>query len=149
MGIPLDIEPHNAILECIRIAAGEVQYASERIAELDPEEAVGAVVTTLVRPRKLEKGEDAAEQTVEEITHAAPALHILIQARRQAMDRLVQYSATAIKAGIEERRVKLAESQGQLLVQVIRGVLQEMGVLDRPEVPGIVRRQLTLVAGAV
>ena len=35
MGQPLDMEPHTAILECIKIAAGEVQYASERIAELD------------------------------------------------------------------------------------------------------------------
>ena len=92
------------------------------------------------------EGEDPLH-VVEEIKVDAPALHIWIVARHQAMDRLVTYSATAIKAGIEERRVKLAESQGQLLVAVIRGVLQELGVLDRPEVPGIVRRQLTLVAG--
>ncbi len=147
MGVPLDIEPHDAILQCIKIAAGEVQYASEQIAKLDPDEAVGAVVTTLRRPMKLEKGADADTAMVEEITHSAPALHIWIQARRQAMDRLVQYSAAAIKAGIEERRVKLAESQGQLLIQVIRGVLTELGLANDPRAPAVVRRQLTLVAG--
>jgi hypothetical protein len=147
MGVPLDIEPHEAILECIRIAAGEVQYASDRIAELEPSEAVGAVVTTLRRPMKEEKGGEDPGVEVEEIRHEAPALHIWIVARRQAMDRLVQYSGVAIKAGIDERRVKLAESQGQMLVQVIRGVLEKLGVLNRPEVPGIVREQLTLVAG--
>lgn len=147
MGVPLDIEPHNAILECIRIAAGEVQYASDRIAELEPEQAVVPMTSTLTRPLDLGKEGESILDTVQEIKVEQPALHIWIVARRQAMDRLVQYSAVAIKAGIEERRVKLAESQGQLLVQVIRGVLQELGVLNRPEVPAIVRRQLTLVAG--
>jgi hypothetical protein len=147
MGVPLDIEPHNAILECIRIAAGEVQYASDRIAELEPEQAVGRMTSTHTRPLDLGKEGEDPSHIVEEVKIEQPALHIWIVARRQAMDRLVQYSAVAIKAGIEERRVKLAESQGQLLVQVIRGVLQELGVLNRPEVPAIVRRQLTLVAG--
>lgn len=147
MGSPLSVEPHEAILECIRIAAGEVRYASDRIADLQPEEAVGPVVATLKRPLNLGKEGEDPLHVVEEVRLEAPALHIWIQARRQAMDRLVQYSATAIKAGIEERRVKLAETQGQMLVEVIKGVLRELGVLDRPEVPGIVRRQLTLVAG--
>src|SRR6188472_4367946 len=55
MGAPLEnLRPEEALLECIRITGGEVRYASERIAELDPEEVVGPVVTT--RPLKLEKG---------------------------------------------------------------------------------------------
>jgi hypothetical protein len=76
-----------------------------------------------------------------------PALHIWIAARHQAMDRLVDYSKIAIAAGIEERRVKLAEQQGALLAQAIRGILAELGVGDRPEVPAVVRRHLTLIAG--
>lgn len=148
MGVPLDIEPHNAILECIRIAAGEVQYASERIAELDEGDAVGRVVTTLRRPMKEEKGGEDPSYEVEEIKLEAPALHIWITTRRQAMDRLVQYSATALKAGVEQRRVELAEQQGQLLAQVIRGILEELGVSKRPEVPSVVRRHLSLVAAA-
>jgi hypothetical protein len=41
MGCPLDIDPHDALLECIRIAAGEVQYASEQIAKLQVDVAAG------------------------------------------------------------------------------------------------------------
>jgi hypothetical protein len=148
MGVPLDIEPHNAILECIRIAAGEVQYASERIAELDQAEAVGPIVTTLTRPLSYGKEGESKTETAKEIKHEAPALHIWITTRRQAMDRLVQYSAVALKAGVEQRRVELAEQQGQLLAQVIRGILEDLGVSKRPEVPGIVRRHLSLVAAA-
>lgn len=55
---------------------------------------------------------------------------------------------SCIDVGIEERRVTLAEQQGALIAQVLRGVLTELGVHDRPEVPAVVRRHLTLVAGA-
>jgi hypothetical protein len=136
MGSPLDVEPHVAILECIRIAAGEVRYASEQIAALTPDDAAGQVVTTIERFG----GENGGGS-------GPPALHIWIVARHQAMDRLVDYSKVAIAAGIEERRVKLAEQQGALLAQAIKGILAELGVGDRPEVPGVVRRHLTLIAG--
>lgn len=141
LGAPLDVEPHVAILECIRIAAGEVRYASEQIANLSEDDAVGAIVTTVER----EGGENGGGS---ETRHGPPALHIWAVVRHQAMDRLVDYSKVAINAGIEERRVRLAEQQGALLAQAIRGILAELGVGDRPDVPGIVRRHLTLVAAA-
>jgi hypothetical protein len=147
MGRPLPIEPHEAILQCIAIAAGEVRYASEQIALLELTDAVGPVVTTHVRPLKYEKGADSSSETVEEIRHEAPALHIWILTRRQAMDRLVQYSATALKAGVEERRVRVAENVGQALADAIRGVLRDLGVADDPRAPAVVRKHLTLVAG--
>lgn len=153
MGVPLNIEPHMAILECIRIAAGEVAYASERIAELQPGEAVGPVVSRVDRPLKEEKGAESIEYRAEEVHEAGPALHIWIQARHQAMDRLVAYSTAALKAGIEDRQVKLAESQGQLLVTAIKGILEDLSkavgiaLLSHPEAPAIIRGQLTRVAG--
>lgn len=146
MGVPIDVEPHAAILTCIRIAAGEVQYCSERIAELEPEDAVGAVTIRTVRPLKLEQGAESSHRTVEETRFDAPALHIWILARRQATDRLVAYSAAALKAGVEQRRVEIAEQQGQLLVEVIRGVLHDLGVADHPEAPAVVRHHLTLIS---
>jgi hypothetical protein len=139
MGMPLSIEPQDAILECIRIAAGEVAYASERISELEASDAVGPVTTRLDR--------SGPEGAGEEVREGPPALHVWIQVRRQAMDRLVNYSFAALKAGIEERRVRIAEQQGMLLAQAIQGILRELGVSERPEVAGVVRKHLTLVAG--
>lgn len=140
MGAPLPITPEDAILECIRIAAGEVRYASDRIAELQADEAVGAPRRTLAR-----KSDDG---TVQEVRQDPPALHVWIVARREALDRLMAYSVAAVRAGIEKRRVKLAEDQGALLVQAIQGILRDLGVLDRAKAPGIIRKHLTLVAGA-
>jgi hypothetical protein len=139
MGAPLAIEPQDAILECIRISAGEVAYASQRISELELADAVAPVKRTLVR-----KTDDGS---IQEIRLDAPALHIWIQVRRSAMDRLVQYSFAALKAGIEERRVRVAESQGALLAQAVQGILRELGVDQRPEVAGVVRKHLTVLAG--
>ena len=147
MGVPLPMEPGDAILQCIAIAAGEVRYASEQIAMLDISEAAGSVVTTHIRPLKHEKGADSLTEIVEEVRHEAPALHIWIVTRRQAMDRLVQYSVAALKAGVEERRVRIAENIGQAIADTIRGVLKDLGVADDPRAPDVVRRHLTLIAG--
>lgn len=142
MGRPLDVEPHVALMQCIAIAAGEVQYASEQIAKLEPDEVVGPTITT--RPLKEEKGAESLTERVYE--EGPPAVHIWIEVRHKAMDRLVSYSKIAIAAGIAERQVRIAEQQGQMLAAAIRGVLEDLGVADRPEVPSIVRRRLALIA---
>jgi hypothetical protein len=142
MGQPLSIEPQDAILECIRISAGEVAYASERIGELEVADAVAPARTSMVR-----KSDDG---TVQEVRQGEPRLHAWIRARREAMDRLVSYSFAALKAGIEERRIKIAEQQGTLLAQAVQGILRDLGVDVAPqtEVAGIVRKHLTLLSGA-
>lgn len=143
MGIPLDVDPHEAILECIRISAGEVQYASDRIAELRHDEVVGPVVTT--RPLKEEKGAESMHHRVEE--HGPPALNIWIEVRRRAMRDLVDFSKVAIAAGIAERVVRVAEQQAHQLARAVDGILTDLGVRDHPEAPSIVRKHLTLIAG--
>lgn len=127
MGEELPIEPHEAILKCIRIANGEVVYASERIAELSEDEAVGPVITKVDRPLKHEKGAESMTERVEEVREGEPRLHIWIEARHKAMDRLVQYSAAAIKANVDERAVKLAEGMAQQLAAGMRAFAIEMG----------------------
>lgn len=145
MGVPLDIEPHNAILECIRIAAGEVQYASDRVAALTPDEAVGEVITRTHRPVKEAGGGEDPLTPVIETKEESPQLHIWIKVRHLAMDRVVAYSTAALKAGVEERQVAIAEQQGQMMAVAIMAILTELGVAERPEVPGIVRAQLARI----
>lgn len=144
MGRPLDVDPHEAILECIRITAGEVQYASERIAELEDGDAVGPVVST--RPLKLEGGAESSHQRVED--HGPPALNIWIDARHKAMDRLVTYSKVAIAAGIAERQITIAEGQAQQIADTMRRFAQALGFSPAdPRVREAMRGSLTLIAG--
>lgn len=60
---------------------------------------------------------------------------------------LVDVCRTAIGAGIAERQVRIAEQTGALIAKVITGVLEDLGVADRPEVPAIVRRRLMAIEG--
>ena len=61
---------------------------------------------------------------------------------------LVDVCKAAITCGIAERQVKIAEAQGQLIVRVLDGVLEAIGV-DREDetVRKEVSRQLRLVSG--
>jgi hypothetical protein len=145
MGTPIDnLRPGEALLECIAIVAGEIRYASERIADLDPSEAVGPVVTT--RPLKEEKGaEHPTERVYEE---GPPALQIWIKVRHEAMDRLVTYEKVAIAAGLEDRRIRIAEAQGSLMAEAVKGILVDLGVADDPRAPEVVRKHLTRMSTA-
>jgi len=59
---------------------------------------------------------------------------------------LADVAKTCIACGIEERRVRIAEGQGEMIAQVLRGVLADLGVADDPAVPAVVRRHLSVVS---
>ncbi len=155
MGIPLDhVNPSEAILECIRITAGEVQYASERIAELDAADALVEDRVDHERPLKLggDDGEDPDTTVTEVKTSTDRKLHAWIRVRQEAMDRLVAYSATALKANVDERLVRVAESQAKILADAMRAFVIAMGFDPAdPKVREALRGSLTALptGGAV
>lgn len=53
----------------------------------------------------------------------AAQVHILVQAYDQERDRLVRYAKLCVDAGVDERRVRIAESQGQLLARVVQAAV--------------------------
>lgn len=136
-GLPREIDPHGALLEELHRTAGHVAWLSSFIAEMDEDELKQRDMTG-----KFEK----------------PAIWVeLYQAERAHYAKVAK---AAIDAGIEERRVKMAEGQGELLGQVIRNVLADVfGLLatagiaadllrrvQRDEVPPAVRRRLLEIA---
>jgi hypothetical protein len=147
MGEPLDADPHEVILDCIRIARGEVRYCSDRIADL--EDALVRHQAIKVRPLSYGKEGESATETVEEVTTSEQVtLHAWVVARHAAMDRAVNYSKIALAAGVEERRVRVAERAGEMMAQLIRGVLTDLGVpLEDPKTREVVVRHLRLVEG--
>ena len=58
---------------------------------------------------------------------------------------LVAIATAAIKCGLHEREVKLAEAQGQLVARVIAAVLAEVGIVPTDEVRRVIRRHIGLV----
>jgi hypothetical protein len=76
------------------------------------------------------------------------AIRGLADLEAKERERCANFATKAVAAGLAERQVRLAERQGELLAQVIRSVLDELGLsADQMELaPEIVRRHLTAVA---
>lgn len=116
-GLPREVDPHSALLEELHRCAGAVQWLGAIVADLDKDEVVWG------KTRHSTGGPDAG------ITHEARpnAFVSLWQAER---DRLAKVAKTCVDVGIEERRVRLAESAGQQLAAVIRSVLDRLELSD-------------------
>jgi hypothetical protein len=139
MGIPVDIDPMEALLQCVRIAAGEVIYASEQLKSLRLEDAI-------VNYEEVEESEEFGTKTKKT---SDSRLHIWIETRQQAMDRLARYSKMAIDSGIAERQVVLAEKIGGLMGRLIQGVLGDLDLSAKQKqlAPEVVRQHLSVLEG--
>lgn len=126
MGKPLEIDPLNALLWCIKIRAGEIKWLTERLAELEPDEWVSDTIM-------------------------GKAFHMYVKERQYAMQDLARYSQMAVSLGIAERAVKLAETYGEMLARLIQGILAELelNAEQRARAPQIVRRHLILMDGGL
>lgn len=121
------IDPHEALLQLVYMAAGEVAYFNEMVAEY------------------VDKPEDTWEQVYNRDGDlVALKASFFVEQRRIAMNQLATYSRYAIDAGVAERRVRLAEQQGELIAAFIKGVLGDLGLTpeQRSLAPEVVRRRL-------
>jgi hypothetical protein len=128
-GLARDIAPHDALIEELQRTAGLVSFYGARAAELQQDDLHGPVGSTHNAIPK----------------HEA---HIWVRLHQEERVHFTRVAKTCVECGIAERQIKLAEEQGRLIATAIRGILDELGVADQPEVPGIVRRHLSLVGGA-
>lgn len=126
LGTPIEVNPYEAILNCIKIRAGEVQWLSESMAELDETQFV-------------------------EDTLVGKQFHLYARERQEAMRDLVKFSQIAVSLGIAERIVKLNETYGEMLAMYTKGILDDlwpyMSQEGRENAPQIVRRHLIALDG--
>jgi hypothetical protein len=76
------------------------------------------------------------------------AIRGLADLEAKERERCANFASKAVAAGLNERMVRLAERQGELLAQVIRGVLDELGLSAEQKqlAPKVVRRHLAAAA---
>ena len=116
----MDVSPDAALLTEVQRSAGLVAYYQARVEEIA---ALGAEGLVWGHTRTKVGGDDAGD-TYE----ARPS--VWLQLFNEERDRLVKVCAAALRAGIEERRVKLAEQQGILVAAVIRRILTRLNLTD-------------------
>lgn len=142
-GARRDVHPADALIELVQWTAGEVEYWRERVRVLAAEDERAL---TWGKTKVVDKGSGEAPG-VDETEEAGPS--VAYRMLTSAQDRLASYCVAALKAGVEERRVQLAEAQGQQVAGAIRAILAELGLTtdQQARVPDVVPRHLRLLAG--
>lgn len=113
LGARRDIHPAEALLELVQCKAGEVDFWRARVRELEVKDLIWGVTKDVIG------GKDSG-MTLE----AKPAIeYVMLQGAERDLS---AYCAAALKAGVDERRVRLAESYGHQLVLVIQGILRDL-----------------------
>jgi len=131
--------PVEHLLNLINQKAAEVAWLRSLVKDL-PEEDLFFGET------KHERGEEKGEPTNLKTYEAG--INIKWQALRQAEEQLAKWAAMAAKAGVEERRVRLEQEKGQLVVTAIQQILDGLNLTPAqaklvPQIVPTALRQLT------
>lgn len=124
LSIPVETTPEDALLAEVRHVAGDVAFLRQQVRHL---------------------GEDLTQfvATSEFGGHDAPS--VWVEMYWQAHDRLVRVAAATIKAGVEERKVRVAEREMDAVAEAIHATLKDIGVEVTPEVGRSLGRHLRAV----
>lgn len=123
LGLPVEVSPSEALLEEVHRTAGHVAWLGRKVQELD--ETTLTWDTTKVETLTTgdpDQGDDKGRGPASRTTQTA-AVSVWYQLYAQERAHLVKVSEAALKAGVEERRVRLAEQQGQLVGGLVQRVL--------------------------
>lgn len=136
LGVRRDIMPGDALLEEVQWTAGHVAWLRLKVQDLEDRELEWS----------LTKKKDSVDD-VEETREAVPSVWYGLYERERK--HLIAASTAALRAGVEERRVRLAESQGQQVAGVIQRVLDGLGLtpIQLELVPTVVPAALRSIAG--
>ena len=114
-GLPVDVDPAEALLEELHRTAGEVAWLGSVVAELEQDDAIWGLT------KEKTGGDDRGT------THEA-GLNIWVQTWHAQRRHLTLVARECLKAGIEERRIQLAETQGAMLAGVVRAILSRLNL---------------------
>lgn len=113
MGQPVDIGPHEALLDEVQRTAGAVAYFEMLIKDLGRAQKAGDEHLVL-----------------RQITKLGIEPSYLTQLLQWERDHLIQASKAAIACGVAERRVRIQEDQGRMIVMVLQAFIydQQLGL---------------------
>jgi hypothetical protein len=125
LGKEKEMNPFEAIMWCIRIRAGEVEWLSQKMSELE-------------------------EKAWVEETLVGKQFHLYARERQAAMQDLVRFSQIAISMGIAERYVRLAEVYGQTIAKLIEAILGRLELTpdQKAKAPMAIRTELLALKAA-
>lgn len=126
LGMPIETEPHDGLMQAVWLMAGAVDYCSHRIALLStPDELALPEPSTVMK--------------------------YWLGLRRAALDDFTRSCKLAIDAGVSERTVRIAETLGAAVGDTLRDVIEALGLTaeQRAKADEIVPLKLQLLASKV
>ena len=124
LGLPRTVDPGDALLEEVRRTAGHVEWLGNRIAALNEDALTWARTMEVTKGATEFKGTDTTWEAV------PPVLLTLYLNERK---HLLAVCTAALKAGVEERRVRLAEQLGAMLADTVRLILADLEITAAQE----------------
>ena len=111
LGLPVDVDPGQALVEELHRAAGAVAWLAAQVATLDPEEVVWGTVVD-------RDGEHGYTER-----RAAPNVWVVLLA--EWVDRKARIAKAALDAGVQERHIRIEEAKGEAIGRLIAAVLDD------------------------
>lgn len=141
LGLPVDIDPAKALLDEIHWSAGHVAWLRSKVQDMQAADLVWGRTQT---------DNGVGPQGPVDMTTEKAGPTVWLEMYNQERDRFHRVCALALRSGIEERRVKLAESQGDLVAAVVNRILNRLGLTPSQwaEVPVIVPEEFRALATA-
>jgi hypothetical protein len=129
-------DPEQMMLDSVSISAGLVAYYETALWQAVEAEEKAAGVAPGTWGRNIASYSRGSALVGPEISVDGAGIEHVIGEKERIMlklyneerDRLVSYSKAALSAGIERRRVEMAERQGEQVVLVVQNVLIELGL---------------------
>lgn len=150
-GLPVETTAEDALLAEVNRANGIVLWLEDIIRNLSPDQLVWGVAEAK-RMEELDDveelaGGDMRDRKMYELVMKAGA-NTWLTLYQQERKALLDVASTVVKLGLDERRVRLAERQGNQLSAIIRGLLVEMELSHRlPEVGAALAKAIDRVVG--
>lgn len=134
-----DVDPAKALLDEIAWTHAHVQWLRSKVQELSSDDLVWGRTQT---------DQGIGPQGPVDTTTEKSGPNVWYSMYLTEREHLVKVTSAALRAGIEERRVKLAEQQGDLVAAVVNRILAALNLTPEQaaQVPIIVPREFRALA---
>lgn len=115
LGGSLEVDPLDVLLQSVREAWANVAVLRDALQDLEVTVAEDGAIALPSRDVEWDRGG----------AHVPARVHVLVAMYGEERDRAARYSKLCLDAGVDERRVRVAEQQAQVLGQAIGRALDD------------------------
>lgn len=141
LGGSLEVDPLDVLLQSVREAWANVAVLRMALDELGVEVARDGAIALPERDVRWDKGG----------THVPARVHILVGMYNEERDRAARYAKLCLDAGVDERRVRVAEQQAQALGTAVGRALDDAAAAltaeQRQALRAALARELRAIGG--